>query len=301
MGVDAQAFQPAPTDDAQALELIGECRSRLGGEWTLVSAFSKLTKTIFEADYNGLRVIGKASTSKRSKAAYEHMGQLCSAGMRPPSEHTVPQPIAWFDDLGLLVLEKAPGKSVFESLRDTPSAIEPALRAASWLHTLNGLRTDAREGLFDAAVAERRSTELAECLDDKHVLEITSDISSVLQTRPSVVALTHGDYHPMNLYVASERVTAIDLDTVALRDPESDIGYFLAQTGNFGLQMFGSFEATQPLRERFRRCFPEADERRVSAHFALALLSSIHYDFCILKIANKHVRLMIDTARAVLV
>jgi hypothetical protein len=270
MGVDIQTFQPRPTDDAQALELVSECRSRLGGEWTLVSASIKLTKSIFEADYNGLRVIGKASTSKRSKAAYEHLQQLYPAGMKPPSKFTVPKPIAWFDDLGLLVLEKAPGASILEILQEPPSAIEPAIRAAQWLHTLNGLRIDAHEALFDVAVAERRSQELAERISDQNFSEITSAVISTLRTRPSTMVPTHGDYHPMNLYVAPERVTAIDLDTFALRDPESDIGYFLAQTANFGLRMFDSFDSTQLVRERFRASFPKADERRVSAHFAWA-------------------------------
>jgi aminoglycoside phosphotransferase len=301
MAVDIETFEPKPADDARALELIAECRSRLGGEWALISASTKLTKTIFEADFSGRRVIGKASTSKKSKAAYEHMRELFSAGMKSPSEFTVPEPIAWFEDLGLLVLEKAPGASVLESMQHRESAIKPALRAAEWLHALNASHAHLEERLFDADAANRQAVELAECIEDARILEIASGATGVLKTRPNVIVATHGDYHPMNVYVAPQRVTAIDLDTTALRDPETDIGYFLAQTANFGLQMFDSFEATRELRDRFRSCFPQADERRVVAHIAWALLRSLHYDVCILKIDNKHAGRMIDTARAVLV
>ena len=42
----------------------------------------------------------------------------------------------------------------------------------------------------------------------------------------------------MNVFVSRERVTAIDLDTLALREREMDIAYFLAQTAIFGDSSF---------------------------------------------------------------
>jgi aminoglycoside phosphotransferase len=300
MGVDVGALKAAPPDDRRAEELIAECRSRVGGEWKLLSSSVKLSKSIFEAEYNGRRVIGKVSGSKRAQTAFGSLTKLRDAGMRPPREFTVPEPIVWIEDRKLLVLEKAPGESLLDVLKQGTSASGHARHAAELLLFLHSLAVHAPRDAFNVAAAQQRATELKSALDDGRVAPTAEEAIAILGSEPARVVLSHGDYHPMNVYVAPGRVTAIDLDTVALRDQEADVGYFVAQAANFGLLISDSLNCTREMRETFLAMFPALDKRRLSAHIAWALLQSLHYDTCILKIKNDKAGLMTQAARSVL-
>jgi hypothetical protein len=121
-------------------------------------------------------------------------------------------------------------------------------------------------------------------------------ITDILTKPAASLWPSHGDFHPMNLYVSDHRVTAIDLDTFALRECEADIGYCLAQTASFGLKLFGSFHETEPARTAFiEECGP-VEIPRVVAYMAWAFLQSVHYDACILKVKNDTAPQMIRAA-----
>jgi Ser/Thr protein kinase RdoA (MazF antagonist) len=197
-------------------------------------------------------------------------------------------------------VEKAPGESVLDAMQQG-NGVEDSVRSAGlWLAAMHALKVDVKPDRFDVAAAQRRAAELASALDDPTIIRIAGAAIRMLGTEPASVVPSHGDYHPMNIFVAPGRVTAIDLDTVGLRDADADVGYFLAQTANFGLQMFDSFDATRDLREAFLGSCPQADMRRVSAHMAWTLLQSLHYDACILKIKNERADLMVQAAVSVL-
>ncbi|HYP06558.1 MAG TPA: phosphotransferase [Bryobacteraceae bacterium] len=300
MAVDIQALKTPPPDDTRAEELIAECRSRLGGKWRLLSASVKLSKAIFEAEYDGRRVIGKVSGSKRAQTAFGSLQVLRDAGLRPPSEFVVPEPIAWFDDLKLLVLEKAPGVAVTSSLQDGMDTEAYVRRAAEWLQCLQALELSLPEDHFNAEAAEKRATELINAVGGGIVEETARGVIDILRVTPSTLVPSHGDFHPMNVFVSPQRVTVIDLDTVALREPEADVGYFLAQTANFGLLIFDTLDVTRELRALFLGAFPDLDRKRLCAHVAGALLQSLHYDACILKIKNDKAGLMVRAASEVL-
>jgi aminoglycoside phosphotransferase (APT) family kinase protein len=300
MAVDVQALKTAPPDDNRAEQLIELCRSRLGGEWNLLSSSVKLSKAIFEAEYNGRLVIGKVSGSKRAQTAFASVTKLRKAGLQPPSEFTVPEPIAWFEDRKLLVLEKAPGDSVIDVLERGDDATEHVRRAADLLLRMHSSKADVAPDPFDVEAARKRATELAGAVSNPHLAPTASAAIDVLAERPDHLVLSHGDYHPMNIYVAPGRVTAIDMDTVALRPPEADVAYFIAQTANFGLMMFDRLDYTRELRKLFVARFNALDKRRMSAYIAAAFLQSLHYDACILKVENKKADLMVEAARSVL-
>jgi hypothetical protein len=50
-----------------------------------------------------------------------------------------------------------------------------------------------------------------------------------------------------------------------------------------GYHLYGHFEGTREIREAFRQAAPEEAER-VDLHTRFALLRSLHYDLCILKL-----------------
>lgn len=301
MAVELDPLKPASRRDDRSSELIAECRKALGGHWKLISSSTKLRKAIFEAEYNGRRVIGKVSRSKRSQTAFGSMEKLREAGMRPPSNFTVPEPVAWLPDLGLLVQEKAPGESILETMRKGRHAVDPSVQgAAAWLQCLAQLDVSAREDPLQPAVVEQRAEELAAAIDDPRIPGLALSAIRVIGTAQSRLIPSHGDFHPMNIYVTSDRVTAIDLDTFALRECEFDIAYFLAQTANLGLLTFDSFDATRQMRSRFLDEFPGVNHLRVAAYMSWTLLQSLHFDACILKVGNEKAGVMIRAAERLL-
>jgi aminoglycoside phosphotransferase len=298
MPVDLHASDPAFDEPgkrpAEHLnELIASARAELGlGDdrpWVVISSRMKLRKSFFEVEENGRRLIGKVSSSDRSKGAFELIKALWNAGMRPPNPHTVVEPIAFLPKQQLLLQEKAPGVQVVELIRARSSeALQGVERAAMWLHSLQALPLRPPPESDYTSVVERCRAELAEVAPehDRGIQELADECARGLG-KPQRLVPSHGDYHPMNVYVEpGGRVTAIDLDTFASREPAADVAYFIAQTAIMGFHLSDSFAATREVREHFIECAPEVPAERVQLHLRLALLRSLHYDLCILRLGN---------------
>jgi hypothetical protein len=300
MAVDLRASNPASSagrpDRESAAALLQAAREQLGGEWKMVSSRLKMRKTLFEADFNGRRVIGKMSRSRNAKTAFASMQKLWAAGLRPPSRYTVTEPLAWIAEHSLLVQELAPGVSMLDVLERREDIVAHALDAAAWLRCLWSLNLEAEIVPFRADDVASRATALSQALLDQRLEQIAKRASGVLGATPKEHVASHGDFHPMNVFVSPDRVTAIDLDTFARREREVDVAYFLAQLANFDLKVHGSFAGTRQAREAFLAACGPVNEERVSAHMAWTLLGSLHYDTCILKVHVENVPTMIAAA-----
>ncbi|HYI92979.1 MAG TPA: phosphotransferase, partial [Bryobacteraceae bacterium] len=249
-------------------ELIDVVTERVGGDWNVIRSVMKLRKVLFEAEWNGRRVIGKVSKSDRAKTAYESFRAVWGCGLRPPARYTVVEPIAWIPERSLLLLEKAPGISFLDAMQTSTQAEAAARHAAVWLKAMWECDAPGPEKLFDPAAAVERAETLSLALGSALPNDLTKMIIDILAKRPTSMRPSHGDFHPMNLFVSDDRVTAIDLDTFAWQEREADIGYCLAQTANFGLMLFDSFADTEHLRSAFlEECGPVEIER-VAAHMA---------------------------------
>jgi hypothetical protein len=309
MGIDLFASDPIFSRAGKKAgervdELIAYARERLGlGDdcpWTLVGSRGKLGKTLFEVDAGGRRIIGKVSRSERARRTYETLEKLWECGMRPPSKYVVSRPVAWFPERHMLLQERARGVQLLELIRRrSPEADAGVEQAAHWLRSLQGLKVDVQTSGDLLAHLQRCRTELPSAMPAhaarvERVLQQVADCLAVPQ--PSVAS--HGDYHPMNVYIAGDgQVTAIDLDTFAAREPTFDAAYFIAQTAIMGFHMFGGFEATRGLRQRFQAAAPQVDEARCETHVRFALLRSLHYDLCILHVPEtSHVEPFLDAA-----
>ena len=207
--------------------------------------------------------------------------------MRPPSRFTVPEPVAWFPEKNLLIQEKAPGASIVDAMQQQSGETGFARDAALWLRELSTLKLNFPRAGLDFEDSEKRSRDLSDASGNARVIDLWRDANLMLAREPGDLCPSHGDFHPMNVFVSRDRVTAIDLDTLASRDRETDIGYFLAQTAIFGVHLFGSFGETSNLRNEFLRHCGPLDRHRVVAHMAAAILQSLHYDLCILRVRNE--------------
>ena len=288
--------QPGKRPGEGVDELIAYAREqlRLGDDrpWSLISSRAKLDKTLFEIEENGpggrRRLIGKVAGSEKAKAAYDILRRLWDAGLCPPSEYCVPEPVAYFPERLLLLQERAAGTQLYEKIKSQSTSVRDAERAAEWLLALQELRVHGIQpgspGNFQRTRDElmlalpgftRRLKPLVKFIDD-HLEADTPGVSS------------HGDYHPMNLYIDAQRVTAIDVDTFACREPMYDVGYFVAQTAIMGYQTFQRFDSTEEFRQAFldtiaTRAPSRFRKQRIRVHIAFAILRSLHFDFCILR------------------
>jgi hypothetical protein len=280
--------------------LLVQARRELGigedREWRVTSSRLKLTKIFFEIEerssVSSRRLIGKVSHSRNANSAYEKMRLLWAAGMRPPSKYTVPEPVAFVATSALLLQEKAPGMQLLEKIRSGAASAEDANGAADWLAALQSLPVTL-ERAAPGFNLERCRRELPDALPDHaaRIAALLDDVSHSLE-EPAAVVPSHGDFHPMNVYTAPDRVTAIDLDTLAAREPAADAGYFVAQSAIMGYLVLESFEATAAFRsaflERYAGSAPHpCGSERLALYVALAFIRSLHYDFCILH-TNPH-------------
>ena len=54
-------------------------------------------------------------------------------------------------------------------------------------------------------------------------------ISRTTEIELDRICLTHGDFHPENIFVRGSAVTVIDFEQSAMADPASDLGYLLGE------------------------------------------------------------------------
>lgn len=259
--------------------------------WRVVSSRTKLAKTFFEIEEDGIagprRMIGKVSKSAGTSDAHRSLKLLWDAGMRPPSEHTVVEPLLYHPESGLLLQERAPGLQLIERIRRSEADYEDARRTAQWLVALQSMTLEL-EPVLVKTTAERYRIELMELLPE-HATRI-SDLFSAAAASPDdshTSVPSHGDFHPMNVYLSPDRITAIDLDTLGARPAYVDVAYFLAQTAIMGYLALDGFEQTATFRadflEAYRKISPiPLDEPASARYIAFSLLRSLHYDFCIL-------------------
>ncbi len=235
----------------------------------------------------------------RGQANFDALSLLWRAGFRIPSPFTVVRPIAFIADRALLVQEKAPGRLLTEILFPNPELSTHALACtAAWLGALHAANVDAepRIGTVREAVA-RWGRELAAALPlQAQRIErlMTCALSRLEDSQLSSLLPSHGDFHPMNIFIADNgRVTAVDLEDFGRQEPAADVGYFLAQTAVFGYFRLGDFAATERARHSFLRRYlevgPPLRRERLALYMGLGLLQALHYQIWVLNKDNTQI------------
>jgi hypothetical protein len=265
-------------------ELVAWARNELkpAGPWRIVSSRRKLAKTLFEYEEDGRRYTGKVSKTQGAAGTYSLMKRVWDAGMKPPSPYRIVEPVAWLPERLLLIQAKAEGTSILDLVKARdPRAEESVEKAGGWLHAMQSLAVDLPPARPLTDVLQRCARELGE----PRASAVLDRIAERLEAHATVPA--HGDFHPLNLYVTDAAVTAIDLDTLGMREPAFDVAWFASQLAIMGHHAFGTFAATADLRRRFRECAPAVPEDRFQLHLRFAILRSLHYDFCILRVKDR--------------
>ena len=192
---------------------------------------------------------------------------------------------------GALVSERVEGLSLLATVLAAPGPSAAALaaeRLATWLLHLQrsgaALPSSSRRGLQEAvpqlvevaaAVGTRASGSLLAELAGE--LTASSEATTVGAALPS-----HGDLHPANLFLAGACTVAIDLDTVAAREPAYDVGYavchLVVSSLLAGAPLEHAVAAAARCWDAYRRGGGVATDERIALQAARALVQSLHFE-----------------------
>jgi hypothetical protein len=194
-------------------------------------------RMVAEYDFRGsMRVFAKLYPhAPQGARVHQIHNRLWSEGFGVPSRNRVPEPLAYLEDYGVLLLRSAPGgRLAGTEARDWRAFEEGVAKASRWLAALHassvsvGPRETVAHGVFRLARRAAKATaarpELATSFREA-LTELERRCS--MAAGSGLHAQTHGRFHPGHVFVAQECVTALDLDRAAQTDPAKDVAEFL--------------------------------------------------------------------------
>ena len=291
-----------PEDELRAL-LARAVPEVAAGVWTLTEATALLTLPRGSQRFTSCVVSWQDHAHDRSGAAELVVKEdrkrvprwadraartLVAAGFGPGSRSQVAAPFGVCEP-GVLISERANGLSLLATLLAAPTpgaAAVAAERAAAWLLDLQGVPLDLpgsdRRGLPGALP---QLVELAAVLGPRQGRRL-ADLARRLQAPPGGaggdLVSSHGDLHPANLFVTGGAIVAIDLDTVAAREPAYDVGYavchLLVTPLLAGAPLEHGVAAAARFWDVYRRGGGTATDERIALQAARAFVQSLHFE-----------------------
>ncbi|HSE23941.1 MAG TPA: phosphotransferase, partial [Pyrinomonadaceae bacterium] len=166
--------------------------------------------------------------------------RLWLSGFSRTHSLSIPKPSGYWTRLHLRLREKASGKLLRDWINypDTDWSV-PLRRVGAWLAKLHSCGVDVQrrfsieneclvlEG-WRADLMNSNAPWLAHEVNrvDELIGEMIHRTRNLKLDRPCI---THGDFHPENIFVRGQSVTVIDFEQSAMADPSSDLGYLLGE------------------------------------------------------------------------
>jgi hypothetical protein len=239
-------------------------------------------------------------TQENTAREFQTMRMLWQAGFGEDQRFKIAKPVRHFPDLELVLEEKAEGVELSSYLGNGDEAsLRHARMAGLWLAKLHSLPVAPASCVYDADVAALRSfvRELGAAHGSlaPELLGLEAAIRSKIATFRGVPrAMVHGDYHPENILVAPDSITAIDFDRFCLADPARDLGSFIAHVRNRACFSGKSLDAANREIDAFLEGYfsqiPPAKRaailRRIPPFVTHASLEALYYVACVLKVTN---------------
>jgi hypothetical protein len=234
-------------------------------------------------------LIAKVFSDHLGSQSFETTVRLWNSGFNRDSRYQVPEPIAFFPDVNLLLMREAPGMPMTASLEPDRGheLVAYSCKAAQWLGELHGssplfgkAETDVQSlKLFRLATRLVKAASLhPEQLD--LLRELFDLISGRIHALSSVRTLvqTHGRYHHDHVFVSNAATVVIDLDRCCPADPAKDVAEFISvfRTACFkrGLSMDCIEKATHAFLQEYLAAMPEAADA-VGCYWATAVFHDL--------------------------
>ncbi|MGH9001283.1 MAG: phosphotransferase family protein [Acidimicrobiia bacterium] len=242
-------------------------------------------------------LIGKADYRHGGASTFAFMQRLREAGLRSDGEWAIPEPIAYLDDLALLVQTEAPGRCLYEWLVTPRSPLDPARDAGRWLGHLHGTELATGDGALPSGFESRKlggyCTELGEVLPGQaeRIESITgATLAALAPLEGEGLVPTHGDYQPKNIYVDGSKVTVIDWDRGALGLPARDVGHFVGQCLTMSYSKTGSFTWGRRWNDAFLGGYAETasatEPAGLGPYVARTLLEILYYKLVVKPVSD---------------
>jgi aminoglycoside phosphotransferase (APT) family kinase protein len=194
--------------------------------------------------------MGKVYARDRSDV-YRLMEGVRRAGWGPDEEFSIPQPIAYLQELQLLLQEKVEGQAATEWFLsdDESERTAAAERCARWLAKFHAIAPgmapslDRSSQLLSIERWFHRVASLGEPFAGKagelfKRLEVAAS-----KLRPAEMCTIHGDYTHHQAILAQGRTVTVDWDDYELADPSHDVARFTVGLQRLALRCRGSIQA----------------------------------------------------------
>jgi thiamine kinase-like enzyme len=278
----------------------------------LISTTTKIRKMILEyqiiyCNQAGERVedklIGKVySDQKKGIESFQFLQYLWNNGFGADPQYTVVRPIAYLEQWRLMLMSKAPGRTLDDWIHDFDmDSRQLASLLADWLTRMHRIPlTVVREATRTRANADvnRFNKELSALLPQEHHSRLKSIHDEFILNSEELLTnqfvLLHGDFHTKNVFLHENQVIAIDFDHHFAGDAAWDVAYLACQIKVSGFFKKGDFNYFRGLIteffERYLDNNPSRKQRdflkRISLYSAQSLFESLHYEMCVLKTGN---------------
>lgn len=184
----------------------------------------------------GAPVFAKLFPFEDGPEVYAKLRALRSAGLGAGSRYQAVEPLVWHGEEKVLLCKGAPGQPLSQLFGgDNKALAEGSARAGTWLARLHG--ADVRVGAPVSLLVTGELTSLA-----KRLAKVSADRPGYVDealgmlerldalsrdTVDGIQAQSHGQYRPIHVFLADDKVTVIDLDRSAPADPARDVAEFL--------------------------------------------------------------------------
>ena len=185
-------------------------------------------------------LVGTWRRDSRNSDMNNLYNQLWQDGFCKPHGLNIPQPLGYWNKLHLRLREKACGKLLKDWINYTDADwTAPMRRVGAWLAKLHNsnIKVSRRFNIEnETRILHGWLEDLmdSDCLWIAHEKQRIAEVMEELISRTGKielnnVCLTHGDFHPENIFVRGNSITVIDFEQSTIGDPASDLGYLLGE------------------------------------------------------------------------
>ena len=196
------------------------------------------SRAVVQYTLRGAEGDGMIGKLYRSRGKARRMWRLLEAiDAASATEPVIPAPLAQPEGTALVLMARAPGRSLTAILAagdgaSARSTLQSTARALRRLHAMEAsaakLRTPGQDvaGLVGLAA---RIREGAEAPSDERSFFDRLEAMAAAVTRPEANVLSHGGFKPTAVLVAGDDARFIDLDSAVAADPARDVGCFTSK------------------------------------------------------------------------
>jgi hypothetical protein len=229
----------------------------------------------FQTAQGSTRLIGKVYAADRADL-YRAMGEIRRAGFGSEDAFSIPEPVAWIAELGLLLQEKIEGRRAREVLvagsdADRAAAAECCSLWLARFHARAPLQGPVYHVADHLTVLERCSQALVDLgrpLADK-AARLWRRLEAAAQGLDTIeLCAGHGHYTCGQILLAEGRTVALDWDGYSVADPCRDVASFLVHLKRTGLGNPGALPALDRAAAAFLTTYLASGRSDVGARLA---------------------------------